>query len=438
MQPLTSGGAVVALLLATAAPLLAAPATGTGDGSGPAAAKAAAASVRRVASQVELGRMETFLEANRVREGLVKSIRTAEGDQVDCVTAAVQPALKQAGKARLSLLTAPRTAPALKQAPAAKAAANPGEPARQLYLAGDTCPDKTVPIRHLSIDDLARFRTLGEFLHKDPVGIRPALPKGVQPPLKGSTALHQYAHMYRFVANWGGESVLNIWSPYTESSSEFSLSQIWVVRGSGANLETVETGIQKYKDLYGDWQSRLFIYFTPDNYGSGGCYNLSCGKFVQTDSSVYIGGAFSEYSTLDGPQKVVKLLWYKDSPTGAWWLRYADKWVGYYPRALFDANGLQSQAAEVDFGGEIINNEPGGRHTRTDMGSGRWPSEGFGKAAYQRSIRYVDTNNVYQQVTSGTTSVTDPDCYNIKKGSSTGAWEQYFYFGGSGYNTQCE
>jgi hypothetical protein len=189
--------------------------------------------------------------------------------------------------------------------------------------------------------------------------------------------------------------------------------------------------------LYGDWRAHLFIYFTPDNYGSGGCYNLSCSGSVQVNNSIHIGGGFANYSSENGTQYAFKLLWYKDGREGHWWLRYGDTWVGYYPRTLFDANGLQNQAANIDFGGEIVNTKTDNRHTRTDMGSGNWPYQGFGYAAYQRAVRYVDTSNFYRQATGLTRMVTNDRCYDLSLHSSSGDWEQYFYFGGSGRNSQC-
>jgi hypothetical protein len=91
----------------------------------------------------------------------------------------------------------------------------------------------------------------------------------------------------------------------------------------------------------------------------------------------------------------------------------------------------------VTFGGEIIDNV-GGRHTRTDMGSGYMPGYGWRWAAYQRSVRYVDTSNYYRQASGMTTIVTDANCYDISLRSSTGTWEQYFYFGGWGYSSHCQ
>jgi len=199
----------------------------------------------------------------------------------------------------------------------------------------------------------------------------------------------------------------------------------------------VETGWQVYRDLYGDWRAHLFIYFTPDNYGSGGCYNLSCRGFVQVNNTVYIGDGFTVYSSDGGPQYWIKLLWYKDGTEGHWWLRYGDTWVGYYPRTLFDDNGLRNEADRIDFGGEIVNTRTDNRHTRTDMGSGNWPYQGYGYAAYQRGLRYVDTSNFYQRATGLNRSVTNRMCYDLDLLSSSGSWEEYFYFGGSGLNTSC-
>jgi len=298
----------------------------------------------------------------------------------------------------------------------------------------------------MTLEDLKRFNTMQDFWNRLPQSVRDEAGEisteagDIEAPADGPTALHQYAHAERNVSNWGAESILNVWRPYTERSDEFSLSQIWVVRGSGSNRETVETGWQKYRDLYGDWNSRLFIYFTPDNYADDGdgCYNLTCGAFVQVNNSVYIGGAFNNYSSHGGSQYAIKLLWYKDGTTGHWWLRYGDTWVGYYPRSLFDGNGLRDRASEVDFGGEIINRDVGSQHTRTDMGSGYMPGYGWRWAAYQRALRYVDTSNYYRQASGLTSSRSDADCYDITQHSSTGSWERYFYFGGWGYNSQCE
>jgi hypothetical protein len=397
--------------------------------------------VDRIANAEERRKMEAYVATYVNPRDVVRTITLRSGDVISCVPIERQPAMRSPGMRgqKIQLLPSPATLAADRAAKtvgernAGERGAGPA-PGRDAGLAkqeygseSEICPQRTVPIRRITMDILKNFRTLDDFFHKSQ-------------PKKGPTAEHQYAHAYRNGDNWGAQTILNVWGPYTDRSDEFSLSQMWVVRGSGDSLETVEAGWQKYRDFYGDYRPRLFIYFTPDNYkkGGDGCYNLTCGAFVQVNNSVYIGGGFTNISQHPHPSTAweFKLRWQKDGTNGNWWLKYGDTWVGYYPRSKFDSNGLQSKAAEVDFGGEIINDGP--NHTHTDMGSGHFPADGFGYAAYQRQIRYITTANVWGTHPALTESRSDKDCYDIKVSDRGGDWERYFYFGGPGYNAQCE
>lgn len=388
------------------------------------------ASPIRIASDAERVRMERYVTQLQAAKKVAKSFVTPGRETVECVDIYSQPSLQRREMQNHRIELAPRTVP-----PELAGAAEPprgSENATQLYsITGETCPEGSAPMARLTMETLQRFRTLDEFLRK---GGDPDVGEGTIPPAE---ATHEYATARRTVDNWGAESVFNLWSPYVETADEFSLSQLWVVRGSGVNRETVEAGWQVYRNLYGDWRAHLFIYFTPDNYGSGGCYNLSCSGFVQVSNTVYIGGGFTNYSTASGPQYTMKLLMYKDGPAGHWWLKYGDTWVGYYPRSLFDSNGLESRAERFSFGGEIVNKHPGDRHTATDMGSGHWPYEGFGHTAYQRGMRYVDTQNIYRFATGMSVSKTNRECYDMDVTDSSGTWETYAFLGGSGRNTKC-
>ena len=393
--------------------------------------------IDRIANDKERRRMEKYLAEYVRKEDIVKTLELPSGEVVDCVDLFKQPALRSPGMKGHKVQLRPRSEARKVAQEDRSTSPNDIDPVSdvkpallvQEYAKGPVCPERSVPIRRLTMETLKNFRTLDEFFRKNPPHL-----------VDGPNNEHQYAHAARTVNNWGAQSILNVWSPYTEQTSEFSLSQIWVVRGSGSNRETVEVGWQKYRDLYGDYRPRLFIYFTPDNYGSGGCYNLTCGAFVQVSNSVYIGGGFTNISEHPHPSTAweFRIRWQKDGTNGHWWLKYGDTWVGYYPRSRFDSNGLRDRADRVDFGGEIIDNQPGGRHTRTDMGSGHFPGDGFGYAAYQRQVRYIDTSNVWGTYPSLTASRTDSDCYDITVSSSSGDWERYFYFGGPGYNSHCQ
>jgi hypothetical protein len=390
--------------------------------------------IDRVKNAQERTRMQAYVEKLQSEKKVIKSFQGPSGETIDCVDIFSQPALSRPGMEKHELQFAPASQPAQSKAEdEGQQSQDTDQTPNQLYLlTGETCPEETAPMRRLTMETLMRFETLDDFFKKRFINI--------EKPFGGngsSTSTHEYAHAARTVNNWGAESIINLWKPFVDETDEFSLSQIWVVRGSGSNLETVEAGWQKYYDLYGDWRSRLFIYFTPDNYGNGGCYNLSCGAFVQTNNSVYISGGFTHYSSAGGSQYAFKLMLLKDHTNGHWWLKYGDTWVGYWPRNLFDSNGLRDRGDRIDFGGEIVNTSPGGAHTHTDMGSGYWPYQGYGYAAYQHSLRYVDTNYTYQKATGLNASRTDRDCYDIDLRSSSGSWGEYFYFGGSGHNSNC-
>lgn len=398
--------------------------------------------VQRVKDPGELTRMKQHLDSLYDAKDIRHHYRSPQGDDIDCVDIYRQPALRQPGMEKHVIQFAPSTFPK-ESAPstAAPDSADAHQPVQaELAFSVDAtgavqrCPQGTIPILRLSLDTLKRFESLEDFRRKVPSHLAGDSAR------TGSTASHQYAAYYQNVDNLGAESTLNLWNPAVELASEFSLSQIWVGRGTGAATETVEVGWQNYRNLYGDNNSRLFIYFTPDNYGPGGCYNLTCGAFVQTDTSVVIGGAFAAYSTSGGTQHEVKLFWFKDGTAGHWWLRVGSTWVGYYPRSKFDANGLIDKGGRVTFGGEIINNQNAGRHTTTDMGSGAFAAQGWQRAAFQRQLQYVDTGNVYRSPASLAAITTDNYCYDssaVANDTSAGGWGRYFYFGGPGYNTNC-
>jgi len=90
----------------------------------------------------------------------------------------------------------------------------------------------------------------------------------------------------------------------------------------------------------------------------------------------------------------------------------------------------------VQFGGEIVNTRPGGSHTSTQMGSGHFAGEGFGKASYFRNLQVVDWDNTLLPVSNLKILADHPNCYDIRGGTNR-VWGNYFYYGGPGKNPRC-
>ena len=279
-----------------------------------------------------------------------------------------------------------------------------------------SCKDGTIPMERITLEKMVQFPTLQAFLAKSP---------GDQ----AATNAHRYAIGYQSVTNYGGNSWLNLWNP----SGNFSLSQQWYVGGSGSGTQTVEGGWIHYPGKFGK-RSVLFIYWTANDYQSTGCYNLDCTAFVQTNNNWALGGAFTNYSSYGGTQWGFTLQW--KYYQGNWWLFLQGSGsiqaVGYYPGSIYRGGPLSKKSSLIEYGGETYTpttNWP-------QMGSGKFASAGWQKAAFQKTIFYIPNNQ------SGGTGVwatlsplqTNPKCYTIiiTPSSSGGSWGTYFYFGGPG------
>ncbi|XP_019100785.1 PREDICTED: uncharacterized protein LOC104789026 [Camelina sativa] len=166
-----------------------------------------------------------------------------------------------------------------------------------------------------------------------------------------------------------------------------------------------------------------------DAYITTGGYNLRKPGFIQTSSEIVLGGAISPVSSIGGRQFEITILVWKDPRSGNWWLRIGTDLVGYWPRELFTTLG--DHAGKIDWGGEIIDSESFGRHTKTQMGSGRFPQEGFGNASYFRNIQVVDHTCSFQPTPELFTQADTP--YYDVKNLPRDELGTHFFYGGPGF-----
>ncbi|QCD90660.1 hypothetical protein DEO72_LG4g1617 [Vigna unguiculata] len=198
--------------------------------------------------------------------------------------------------------------------------------------------------------------------------------------------------------------------------------------------DTSSNGHEVSPELYGDRYPRFFTYWTSDAYQATGCYNLLCSGFVQTNNRIAIGAAISPTSSYAGGQFDISLLIWKDPKHGNWWLEFGSGiLVGYWPSFLF--THLRDHASMVQFGGEVVNSRQSGSHTSTQMGSGHFASEGFGKASYFRNMQVVDWDNNLVPLSNLRVLADHPNCYDIQGGINN-VWGNYFYYGGPGRNVR--
>ncbi|KAJ6888767.1 hypothetical protein NC652_029764 [Populus alba x Populus x berolinensis] len=368
---------------------------------------------------LRLKRVNAFL--NKINKPAVKTIQSPDGDVIDCVLSHLQPAFDHPELRGKKPLYPP-------ERPKGNETRETVAESYQLWTdSGESCPEGTVPIRRTTLKDVLRAGSVKRFVRK--------LRRHVRRDSEGSG--HEHAVVF---ANgdqyFGAKASINVWSPRVTSEYEFSLSQIWVISGSfGNDLNTIEAGWQVSPDLYGDNYPRFFTYWTTDAYRATGCYNLLCSGFVQTNNKIAIGAAISPRSSYNGRQFDIGLMIWKDPKHGNWWLEFGGGLlVGYWPAFLF--SHLRSHASMVQFGGEIVNFRSAGFHTSTQMGSGHFAEEGFGKASYFRNLQVVDWDNNLLPLANLHLLADHSNCYNIKQGRNS-VWGTYFYYGGPGRNVRC-
>ncbi|CAL1382700.1 unnamed protein product [Linum trigynum] len=411
----------------------------------------------RQVSSLRLHRIHRHL--NRINKPPLLTIQSPDGDIIDCVHKKKQPALDHPLLRNHRIQRAPSQMPKVKKvAPEKEQKAGDGKteaaaeenksslPAVEVewqmwHRNGTRCPKGTVPVRRSSVDDVLRAKSLFDFGKKQrrsrfPVHLsrRPDAPDVVS----GNGHEHAIAYTGASTEVYGAKATINVWDPSIQVVNEFSLSQIWVLSGSfdGSDLNSIEAGWQVSPELYGDSRPRLFTYWTSDSYQATGCYNLLCSGFVQTNSRIAIGAAISPVSSFTGSQYDITILIWKDPKLGNWWMSFGDTTlVGYWPAELF--THLAQHATMVEWGGEVVNSRANGQHTSTQMGSGRFATDGFGKASYFRNLEIVDSDNSLSSAQDIYTLAENTNCYDIKS-SYSNEWGTHFYYGGPGRNPACQ
>ncbi|CAD5332052.1 unnamed protein product [Arabidopsis thaliana] len=390
----------------------------------------------RQVSSLRLARIQKHL--NKINKSPVFTIQSPDGDVIDCVPKRKQPALDHPLLKHHKIQKAPKKMPKMKgKDDDVKEAENVLEGAWQMWhVNGTRCPKGTVPIRRNTMNDVLRAKSLFDFGKKRRSIY---LDQRTEKPDALGTNGHEHAIAYTESSSeiYGAKATINVWDPKIEEVNEFSLSQIWILSGSfvGPDLNSIEAGWQVSPELYGDNRPRLFTYWTSDSYQATGCYNLLCSGFIQTNNKIAIGAAISPLSTFKGNQFDITILIWKDPKMGNWWMGLGDSTlVGYWPAELF--THLADHATTVEWGGEVVNTRASGRHTTTQMGSGHFPDEGFGKASYFRNLEVVDSDNSLVPVHDVKILAENTECYDIKS-SYSNEWGTYFYYGGPGFNPRC-
>lgn len=235
-------------------------------------------------------------------------------------------------------------------------------PLAELEIPGaELGPPGTVPIPRVSLDHLTNSST------KEPP---PNTNAKRQTTISGT---HWYVTSNQSVTNLGGSGTFSLFEAYTQSSADFSLLQTAVTKENVTinfrgfpipGTQTVEAGWINYKDKFA--QPHLFTYFNTNGYISEGDnqggWNTEHVGWVQVDSQIHPGSAFTPLSVIGGAQHDLRIEYalFQDN----WWLSVEDRWIGYYPASLWSFPSLDPPettlaggSSKIHFYGEVLNME---------------------------------------------------------------------------------
>lgn len=258
---------------------------------------------------------------------------------------------------------------------------------------------------------------------------------------------HAYANSGEDITCYGSEGRFSVFEPAVRKADHFSLIQTGLINTQQGYMQTVETGWQKYPDLYGeDWIPHVFVFFTTNGYDKNHVgdylqgYNALQKGWVQISDTYYPGMTMTPYSVVNGPQHFIDI--FVTLNDDKWWVVVQGQAMGYYPAWLYTKNGstantMGTSATHVGFWGEVCDTDEPNK-PQVQMGSGQLASAGSGRAAYMHNLLYRTdpTPNTEQWLDydgSADAWSTNTNWYSIDtEFHNTSVWRSYCYVGGPG------
>ncbi|XWS33096.1 hypothetical protein CRYUN_Cryun22dG0049400 [Craigia yunnanensis] len=257
--------------------------------------------------------MQVQTQLKLLNKPAVKSIKSPDGDIIDCIKITHQPAFDHPLLKNHTIQMTPNFHPEGvfgQNKVSSEMKEGSSRTITQLWHLNGTCPEGTIAVRRTKKDDLLRASSIKAFGKKKHRTI--PQPRSADPDLISQSG-HQHAIAYVDEDKYyGAKATINVWEPKIQQPNEFSLSQIWILGGSfGEDLNSIEAGWQVSPDLYGDNHTRLFTYWTGDAYQATGCYNLLCSGFIQINNEIAMGASIYPVSGYHDSQYDISILIWK-------------------------------------------------------------------------------------------------------------------------------
>ncbi|XP_030961731.1 uncharacterized protein LOC115983232 isoform X2 [Quercus lobata] len=190
-------------------------------------------------------KLEVQQQLKRLNKPALKSIKSPDGDIIDCIDIYKQPAFDHPLLKNHTIQMRPSSYPK-------GFSANSKPKFSQPWHLNGRCPKGTIPIRRTKEEDLLRAGSAANYGRKN--HIQNTIDENV----------HQHATLTEDGDRYYGMMAeMNVWNPHTQERDEFSVSQFWMIAGrNGVDLNSIEAGTMVSQSLYGDKNTRLFTFWT--------------------------------------------------------------------------------------------------------------------------------------------------------------------------------
>ncbi|KAJ7958326.1 Protein of Unknown Function (DUF239) [Quillaja saponaria] len=394
--------------------------------------------------------LEVEWKLKQVRKHSLKSIKSEDGDIIDCVDIKKQSAFDHPALKGHKIQMTPTYDPTLERRAATKARSKTTSNkmkqmheessmivTSQVWQKSGTCPEGTIPIRRIRKKDLLKAHSVEDYGRKKPSFSRRFDQLNQNPNLSVQQTNHSKAILFTVGFRYlGAKGDIRVWNPFVESDDEYSTSQVALLNGPYYDFECIESGWAVNPGVYGDRQTRLFVYWTADASKKTGCFDLTCPGFVQTSHEVALGAAIYPISIPGGLPYQITIYIHKDPVTSNWWVQYGEQInIGYWPAELFKA--IRYNAESVEWGGEVYSSTVGHTpHTSTGMGNGHFPDYTAGDSGTITRMRIHDNSQNLKFPDYADPFSDEFNCYDIDFVSDYVEDPQFLY-GGPGKNPMC-
>ncbi|CAJ1972757.1 unnamed protein product [Sphenostylis stenocarpa] len=400
--------------------------------------------------------LEVERKLKHLRRHSLKTIQSEDGDVIDCIDINKQPAFDHPALKGHKIQMVPTYNSAKEDITVGTRATRNRNNSRsgkvmnerdeelslivtsQVWQKSGKCPEGTIPVRRIRKRELLKAHSVEDYGRKKPSfshhhhdgQLNKNLDSFVQ--LKNHSKAILLTVGYRYL---GGKADLRVCNPFVEKDDEYSTSQVALLTGPYNDFECVESGWAVNPSVYGDRQTRLFVYWTADGSMKTGCFDLTCPGFIQTSNEIALGAAIHPISLPGGLPYVITIYIYKDPYTNNWWVQYGEKTnIGYWPPELFER--LCHNAQSVEWGGEVYSSTIGHTpHTATQMGNGQFASALSFSSAITR-MRIHDNSEALKIPEWASGYSDEYNCYDVWYMSDY-TDDPQFYYGGPGRNRFC-